>query len=841
MAKTKRAWGIDIGQVALKALRCHIGDDGQTIVADAFDFIEYPKILSQPDADAEELVREALEQFLSRNEVKGDFVAISVPGQAGLSRFFKPPPVNEKTLPDIVKFEVKQQIPFPIEDVIWDWQAMGGTVINNMTTDAEVGLFAMKRDAVFRALKPFTDAKIEVDLVQLAPLAAYNVVCYDILETVPTADEVNMDRPPDSVVLVSLGTDTTDLVVTNGIKLWMRNIPIGGSHFTKQLSRELKLTLAKAEHLKRNARKAEDPKTVFQAMRPVFADLVTEVQRSLSFFQSMEKTAKIEKLILLGNAAQLPGLRQFMNSQLQLDIAKITEFRRLVGPGVVDQQSFTNNILSLVPCYGLCLQGLKKAQMNTNLLPEEFVLSRMVEAKKPWLLSAVGGVMLGAVIMLVMSAAAKYRVEPEFKPDQYSWREARLDVQPTANESTRLKKQDEELYDVLKQINAINAELASASDTQSYWMELVSAVRQALPEDERIKSDSTDLPFEDRKELYLESIETKYFDDLRQWYSQIQPIYDFQFEMVGLRDVQEQASIYAKRAKDLKAPAPPKAATPATPAPPAAAKKVLPEEVLSGPGWVIEIRGYHFHNSFKALDNFEAQEAFVIKNFLKNMITGTVKLDTEEFTFSDFGVFYPVLVQFTEKTRTTLTLPDAASIQAEAAAEDAAAAQDAAGGDVAANQQAASAANPRATLEPEAPKKTESVDKTEFVIQFAWLPRSKPERILARDRRLQAETVAAPADANAKAAPAAQTPPGGNAAAAANVPPGGQPNAASPPTTPPPTTTTAPADAAAPPVDPAANPSQGQPAPNPPNPSDAPKQEPASNPNPGNPSQDNPG
>ena len=58
-------------------------------------------------------------------------------------------------------------------------------------------------------------------------------------------------------VVLSLGTDTTDLVVTNGYRVWQRNVPLGGSQFTKQLTKELKLTFAKAEHLKRNARQAE--------------------------------------------------------------------------------------------------------------------------------------------------------------------------------------------------------------------------------------------------------------------------------------------------------------------------------------------------------------------------------------------------------------------------------------------------------------------------------------------------------------------------------------------------------------------------------------------------------
>jgi type IV pilus assembly protein PilM len=156
MAKSNSVWGIDIGQCALKALRCTY--NGEQVVVDAFDYIEYPKILSQPDeADPKQLVREALEQFLSRNEVKGHKVAISVPGQAGLARFFKPPPVDAKKIPDIVKYEARQQIPFALEDVIWDYQLMGGSEVDGFAIDAEVGLFAMKREQVFRALEPLPE------------------------------------------------------------------------------------------------------------------------------------------------------------------------------------------------------------------------------------------------------------------------------------------------------------------------------------------------------------------------------------------------------------------------------------------------------------------------------------------------------------------------------------------------------------------------------------------------------------------------------------------------------------------------------------------------------------
>src|ERR1700722_869287 len=136
MAKFNAVWGIDIGQCALKALRVRAGDDAEHITADAFDYIEYPQILSQPEANPAELIREALEQFLSRNTVRGDRVVISVSGQSGLARFIKLPPIEAKKIPDIIKYEARQQIPFALDDVVWDFQTMvGGTVVEGFAME----------------------------------------------------------------------------------------------------------------------------------------------------------------------------------------------------------------------------------------------------------------------------------------------------------------------------------------------------------------------------------------------------------------------------------------------------------------------------------------------------------------------------------------------------------------------------------------------------------------------------------------------------------------------------------------------------------------------------------
>ncbi len=262
-------------------------------MAEAFDYIEYPKMLSQPDANPAELIKEALEQFLSRNSVLGDRVAISVSGQSGLARFIKLPPVESKKIPDIVRYEARQQIPFALEDVVWDYQQMaGGSMEEGLRAGDRGGLVRDEARPGEPALKPFVEAGIEVDIVQLTPLALYNFITFDQMRDMAQT-EYDPENPPPATIVLSLGTDVSDLVVTNGFKVWQRTINLGGNHFTKALTKQMKLTFAKAEHLKRNAMKAEDPKAVFQAMRPVFGELLGEVQRSLSFFQNLERTAKL--------------------------------------------------------------------------------------------------------------------------------------------------------------------------------------------------------------------------------------------------------------------------------------------------------------------------------------------------------------------------------------------------------------------------------------------------------------------------------------------------------------------------------------------------------------------
>ena len=753
MAKSDAVWGIDIGQCALKALRVRPHEDESRVTADAFDYIEYPKILSQPDVDPAELIAEALKQFLSRNSVRGDKVVISVSGQSGLARFIKLPPVESKKIPDIVKYEAKQQIPFALEDVVWDYQQMaGGSTVEGFAMETEVGLFAMKRDQVYRALKPFTDAGIEVDIVQLTPLALYNFVAFDQMPELPAPEEYDPESPPESVVLISLGTDTTDLVVTNGFRVWQRSVPIGGNHFTKALTKELKLTFASAEHLKRNATQAEDPKALFQAMRPVFNDLLTEVQRSIGYFSNLDRRAKIGRAIALGNAMKLPGLQRYLAQNLGFELVKLESFRVMSGTTVVDSPVFKDNLPAFGVCYGLALQGLRDTKIRTNLLPREIAQDRMIREKKPWAVGAAALVLLG----MAVSFGSHYRQANSVRMDAFFGPPIQ-EADSTVKMANQYKTDFEGAKTAYTTTAKIGEGLVQNVSGRDVWLKVMKAINLCLPRNEG------DRPKEitERNEVNVEEFECVYYEKLEDWYGKVKNDYEKQYkEFASPAPAAGVANPAAQPAADGAAapqqapnapgatPPPPggnaapapanngaptapnAAATPAdpnAPAPtggqqPAAAADAGPDPGPTGPGLVFQLRGHHYHN--KKLDDNQGA-VYLQRTLLKNLRKDQVEIPLGErveggpavFPVKKLGIGYPVLLDTGNINDNYTLMVEDVDAPAPKAADGK---EDAKGEEGAEGKKAAATAAKTATGAGEVVWKKISAPRFDFIIQFCW-------------------------------------------------------------------------------------------------------------------------
>jgi len=618
MARSRNAWGIDIGKCGLKALRCSLSSQPGKLVAESFDYIEYPMLLTQPEADPTELIRDALEEFLRRNDVSGDTIAVSVPGQSGLSKFIKLPPVEASKIPDIVTYEARQQIPFPLEQVVWSWQRLeGGIEESGFVIDAEIALFAMKRDQVTKAIEPFKEASIEIDLLQLSPVSLANVVMFDQL---PKASEIDPEAPPASIVLASMGVDTTDLVITNGLKIWQRTMPIGGNNFTRALVQGMRMTFAKAENLKRNAARADDPKKVFQTLRPVFNEFASELQRSLNYFTGQDRTAKIGQILLVGNAAKLRGLSDFLAKQLQLEVHRLRELNSLEGDLVLKAPVFRENQLGFSTVYGLCLQGLGVSGIRTNLLPNDVTLDRLIQAKKPWAVAAMLGLLIAALINFFGIYIAWSSYSESLFADAFS------QVDSVVAKSSQIQSSLQQVQGEQLEILSTQQQLTRISDRRFQSLDLIRAIESMMPREEPNKTDTslrdaiqaenaeaaeddTGLPVIpvsiNYDELHITSLDCQYFEDLSTWFEPLEEdwkrtVAKDQFETND--EIEEAVQI---NTDDQNSPQSEKEAANNTdqetnepsfePEESDDPEESEPESP-SGEGWVVQLVGYHFHN-----------------------------------------------------------------------------------------------------------------------------------------------------------------------------------------------------------------------------------------------------
>ena len=604
MAKVQAVWAIDIGQVALKALKVVPGETPDQLLVEEMARVEYPKILSQPDADPDELVRMALIEFLEKHNTNGCRIAIGVPGQKGLIKFIKLPPVEKKRIPEIVQYEAKQQIPFPLNEVVWDYQQLASE--DDMDEDddemsftmAEVGLFAMKREEINKALFPLRRLGLEPDIVQMTPIALYNFATYELIKG-------RGEKGP--IVVLDMGADKTECVITDGNRIWQRNVPIGGNHFTRALTKEMKQVFAKAEATKRDAATSADLKAVFTAMKGVFKDFATEIQRTIGFYGSVNKGSKVKKVIGLGNGFKLPGLTTFLQQELDLPVEAVTSFTRLTGDALEDPD-FSNNAASFAMSYGLAVQAFNKQAIQTTLLPPDIKQARLIRKKKPLVLAASLLFMLGFTAMFLGSVKAWNKV------NNSAFTAAVDSAKSIATKGASLKSDYEASKGAFTGEKAKGDALVVSNNEKLMWPLLLQTINAHMPDPVTEKKLNVTNPADQLRlaklAVHIDQIKPAYRNDLAtEWYDTLESVNPSAKSTMHPYDVKE-------------------------------------GNTPSGEGWVIQIVGHHYNpypGKVKNEDNM-GPLGYIRNDILKRLQSASPRR---------FGLSHAVLVWMTEDKQWT--------------------------------------------------------------------------------------------------------------------------------------------------------------------------------------------
>jgi type IV pilus assembly protein PilM len=472
----KEAWGLDIAKRAVRMVR--VRRHGPETLITAFD----SKALRSPpdDPDYEEKVSEAIEELVSELGVGRQPVYVGIPGPATFFRDLPLPSISAGNLDEIVSYEARQQIPYPLEEVLWDYHEQVG---EEDSSEIYVSLVCCRRDIVSYRLEMLKELGLNVVGFQVGPVALANFILHD--------------QPPEGTTLVlDAGAQATDFVVLRDSGFWLRSISTGGNDVTQALMRKFNLPFEEAEELKQKMGESKQADRVFQVIKPVLRSLGGEVQRSLGYYKSLYRGVQLSQALCTGGTFQLPGVTKFLGEEIGLPVKGLQEVQSLEFSEEADEDGFNQQRQAYAVATGLALQGVGQTELVLNLLPQEEKRRQLIRAKRPSAIGAVALLAAAAIVSLVTSAQRTDRW------DGLIQEMARVVGSQGAvtNQKDQLQKARESVEPIRQRIRDLS-EAATARGEVSAALETVYRVFEDL---NAARKELADKELEDRAEDYFE-------------------------------------------------------------------------------------------------------------------------------------------------------------------------------------------------------------------------------------------------------------------------------------------------------------------------------------------------
>ena len=389
----KRILTLDIGATNVVLAEYAGGKNDLTLVNYGRAALAAP--LDETNADT--VLVSALQEIVRERGIRPGPVAISLSGQMAFPRFAAIPDVGDgEKFEQSVRFEIEQNIPFPLDEMICDRQVLGELP----SGDKGVLVVAAKTDQIEAITAAVVSAGFSPELVGIAPIAG--------------ASALLAQTPDDGAcrILLDLGAKTTSLVVIEGDRFYSRSIPVGGNMVTKEIAAALECSLDDAEAFKLEHGYVslggvveDEDETVDRAAkicRTVMTRLHAEISRSVNFYRSQQGGGAPVGLYLTGGTSLLPQLDRYFAENLQVEVEYLNPFETIrLGPAV-NADLLSTDAAYLAPTAGLALQLAERAHFTLNLLPPSITAARADRARVPVLVAA--GLAFVAAGALVLSA-----------------------------------------------------------------------------------------------------------------------------------------------------------------------------------------------------------------------------------------------------------------------------------------------------------------------------------------------------------------------------------------------------------------------------------------------------
>lgn len=350
----KKTVGLDIGSSVVKAVQLRKAGRGYEL--EKFGIAEiYPGVDKRSaGANRREAKIEAIRQAMANAGISAKYSVSAVSGETIIVRYIQLPEMPENELKGAIRWEAEDYIPFPLEEVNLDSMIIGRSEVGG-APKIDVLLVAAKKDLIAEHVDLLKGADLSPVIIDVDSFAFLNSFEANYL---PAATEV--------VALLNIGAEITNInIYINGTSRFSRDIAIAGDSITVGIQQKLNCTFARAEELKLKEgapmTASEDldmdlmggsslldtirgtvekitgedlvedsPEFVASSvMKNSLGSLVSEIRRSIQFFENQPNGKPVQRVAIGGGTANLKNLDEYLSRELGLPVELIDPLRNI--------------------------------------------------------------------------------------------------------------------------------------------------------------------------------------------------------------------------------------------------------------------------------------------------------------------------------------------------------------------------------------------------------------------------------------------------------------------------------------------------------------------------------
>ncbi len=310
-------------------------------------------------------VNHAVGELVKELKVRGRDVRDVVSGQKVFMRFIKLPALDTvDNMAEQVGYEVQQHIPFPLEDITYDYQPLG----NAESGEQEILLVAIKKDEL-----DALNGQVEANTLRTRSVDCSITSLYNAYRAVyPEGEE--------TVMLLDIGAKTTDILFIERGRFFTRSVTAAGSFITNSIARELNLSFREAEQLKieqgivslgngHTDTMPEDQANLASVIRNAMSRLSSEVQRTINHYRAQYNGSPPTKVCICGGSARLACTVEFLQSALDLPVEIFDPLQSMRVGAKVDSDMLQMDALCLGPVVGAAITGAQAGVFQIDLVP----------------------------------------------------------------------------------------------------------------------------------------------------------------------------------------------------------------------------------------------------------------------------------------------------------------------------------------------------------------------------------------------------------------------------------------------------------------------------------------